>query len=39
MQDPRETITAITNLERELWDLGWRPLGMFDERIGIPFTR
>ena len=39
MTDPDEMIAAITNLELELRDLGWRPVEMFDEESGAPFTR
>ena len=39
MTDPHEMIAAITNLERELRDLGWRPVEMMDEESGLPFTR
>ena len=39
MTDPHEMIAAITNLEQELRDLGWRPVEMFDEESGAPFTR
>ena len=39
MTDPHEMIAAITNLERELGDLGWRPVEMTDEESGMPFTR
>ena len=39
MTDPHEMIAAISNLERELHALGWRPVEMMDEASGIPFTR
>ena len=39
MTDPHEMISAITNLELELRDLGWRSVEMFDEESGVPFTR
>lgn len=39
MTDPHEMIAAISNLERELRDLGWQPLEMMDEVSGNPFTR
>ena len=39
MTDPHETIAAITNLEQELHDLGWRPVQMIDEESGVAFTR
>ncbi|MCY4416793.1 MAG: hypothetical protein OXE87_10860 [Chloroflexi bacterium] len=38
MTGPHEMIAAITNLERELRDLGWRPVEMIDEGSGLPFT-
>ena len=39
MTDPHEMIAAISNLERELHALDWRPVEMMDEASGIPFTR
>ena len=39
MNEARETTAAITNLEQELRDLGWRPVEMIDEVSGLPFTR
>ena len=39
MTDPYEMIASISNLERELQDLGWRPVEMIDETSGLPFTR
>jgi len=39
MSDPQEMIAAISNLERELRDLGWQPVEMMDEASGKPFTR
>ena len=39
MTNPHDMLDAITNLERELQDLGWRPVEMIDEESGVPFTR
>ena len=39
MTDPHEMIAAVSNLERELRDLGWQPVEMMDEASGKPFTR
>ena len=39
MTNPKEPITAITNLEQDPQDLGWRPVDMVEERTGVPFTR
>ena len=39
MTDPQEMIGAVTNLEQDLRDLGWRPVEMIDEKSGMPFTR
>lgn len=39
MTDPHEMIAAISNLERELRNLGWQPVEMMDEASGKPFTR
>ena len=39
MTDPKDAIDAITNLEQELRDLGWRPVEMVEPNTGVPFTR
>ena len=39
MTDPKDEIDAITNLEQELRDLGWRPVEMVEPSAGVPFTR
>ena len=39
MTDPNDASDAITNLEQELRDLGWRPVEMTEPNTGVPFTR
>ena len=39
MTDPNDAIGAITNLEQDLRDLGWRPVEMEEPNTGVPFTR
>ena len=39
MTDPKDANDAITNLEQELRDLGWRPVEMVEPNTGTPFTR
>ena len=39
MTYPHDITAEVTNLERELRDLGWRPVEMVDEESGLPFTR
>ena len=39
MTDPNDASDAITNLEQELRDLGWRPVEMVEPHTGVPFTR
>ena len=39
MTDPNDASDAITNLEQELRDLGWRPVEMVEPNTGVPFTR
>ena len=39
MTDPNDANDAITNLEQDLRDLGWRPVEMVEPNTGVPFTR
>ena len=39
MTDPNDAIDAITKLEQDLRDLGWRPVEMVEPSTGAPFTR
>ena len=39
MTDPNDPNDAITNLEQDLRDLGWRPVEMVEPNTGVPFTR
>ena len=37
--NPNEIDPAITQLERDLRELGWRPVAMTEPTTGMPFTR
>ena len=39
MCEPNEIDPAITQLEQDLRDLGWRPVKMVEPNTGAPFTR
>jgi hypothetical protein len=39
MIDPKDANDAITNLEQDLRDLGWRPVEMTEPNTGVSFTR
>ena len=39
MTDPNDANDAITKLEQDLRDLGWRPVEMVEPNTGVPFTR
>ena len=39
MCEPNEIDPEITQLEQDLWALGWRPVAMIEPTTEMPFTR